>query len=261
MRRRLVRIAVLLLVVGAGVAIAEFVPENSHIKNSAAGGEGPAQAVPTISHHVSPSTRRKIDHALDRFIPAGVARKSLPTAWKLAGPEMRTGSTLKEWERGSSPIPYYPASGKTFHGWTTIDAGPGYVDFNLLVHPQHGAKTSSWVFSGEMVRRGSRWLVNRLYTIAIIQPKKGSNRVIGPQDFGAAGQSSGAVPDKPALGHSWLLVAIGIVGAAFLLPVGFGVASLARSRRARTRYMQGRSDELPPLRRRDEQPPPGERPV
>ena len=142
------------------------------------------------AEHVSPADRRAIDRTLDRFVPAGVARKSPATAWALAGPELKSGSTLAAWKAGNSPIPYYPVLEKTFHTWRTIDVGPRYVVFNLLVHAQPTSHLGSYVFSGEVVKQGDQWLVNRIYTIAIMNPVTKKTHEVGPADFVAPPPSS-----------------------------------------------------------------------
>ena len=150
---------------------------------------------------VSPADRRAIDRTLDRFVPAGVARKSPATAWALAGPELKTGSTLAAWKAGNSPIPYYPVLEKTFHTWRTIDVGPRYVVFNLLVHAQPTSHLGSYVFSGEVVKRGDQWLVNRIYTIAIMNPVTKKTHEVGPADFVAPPPSSQTPNGKSTLRH------------------------------------------------------------
>ncbi len=248
LRRRLTRLGVAVGVAGAIAGVALLVPEPHH-NVAPTGKEGPAQVAPPINKHVSPATRRAIDATLDRFIPAGVARRSPATAWRLAGPELKSGSTLREWRRGVSPIPYYPADNRPYHGWTTIDAGPHWVDFNLLVHPSRGSKTAAWVFSGEMVQRGSRWLVNRLYTIATIErPAKSGPREVGPADFAAGAPSTGPPPRTKSgvIGSAWLLVVVGLVGLVLLVPLLYGLVGLVRGRGVRRRETPGHR-ELPPL--------------
>jgi hypothetical protein len=254
LRRRLLRLGIALAAVGAVAAIVVLVRSPKGPNPAPAKNAPPAQLV-TQSTHVSPADRRAINATLDRFIPAALDRSSPQTAWRLAGPELKGGSTLQQWRRGTSPLPYYPARGKTFHSWTTIDAGPGYVDFSLLVHPKHGAPESSWVFAGAMVKRGGRWLVNGLYTTATMaRPTKTGRHEVGPADFaaGAPGQNGQSTPPptgKGALGKAWLLAAAGAVVLALLFPLAFGVASVIRSRQARRRYARSDPRPLPPLPR------------
>lgn len=210
-----------------------------------------AQLIAKNNTRVSRSERRAINSVLDRFVPAALTHRSMSTAWHLSGPELTGGTSLKQWLHGTSPIPYYPAGGKTFHGWTTIDAGPGYVTFNLLVHPQHGSKVKgAWVFSGEMIRRGQRWLVNRFYTIALLNPPTKSGRhEVGPADFAASAPSTDSSPPTghAVLGTAWLAGIGGVIGLVILFPLGLVVVSLVRNRRRRREYERSRERELPPL--------------
>jgi hypothetical protein len=252
----LVRAGTALAIVGTVTGILVLVRGPKGPSASPAKNAPPAQLV-NQSKHVSAADRREIDRTLDQFIPAALGGRSAQTAWRLAGPELKGGTTLREWRHGTSPIPYYPPRDKTFHSWTTVDAGPTYVDFNLLIHPQHGPKGSSEVFSGQMLKRDGHWVVNGLYTIAVFaRPDKKGRHEVGPADFaaGPAAQSSGSAP--PPSGHSaslgkvWLFAIAGVIVLVLLFPLGLGVASVIRSRRARQRY-QARSEAraLPPLPR------------
>ena len=255
-RRRFFRLAAAVVVVGAIVGIAIGV--RSPKQPSAAPSKNAPQArIVRQSKYVSPADRRAIDQTLDQFVPAALSGTAPATAWRLSGPELRGGTTLSQWRHGTSPIPHYPASGKTFHNWKTVDAGPGYVDFNLLVHPQRGPKGSSEVFAGQMLKRGNRWLVNGLYTIAVFaRPNKTGRHEVGPADYAASPAAQGnANGTPPPSGHSaslsttWLLAGGGVIVLALLFPLGFGVASVIRSRRARRRYMSPERRALPPLPR------------
>jgi hypothetical protein len=256
-RRRVVRVGVVLTVVVTVALIAVLVRSPKQPNPAPAKNAPPAQLVKQ-STHVAAADRRAIDRTLDQFIPAALGASSPQTAWRLAGPELKGGTTLREWRHGTSPIPYYPPRGKTFHNWTIVDSGPGYVDFNLLIHPQrgHGPKGSSEVFSGQMLKHGGRWLVNGLYTVAVFaRPTKTGRHEVGPADFAAGGaaQSSGSAPPpsghSASLGTKWLLVAGGAVLLALLFPLGLGVVSVVKSRRARRRYARPEPRTLPPLPR------------
>lgn len=256
-RRRLVWFGVGLGVAGAVAGIGLLIPNPKQPNPAPARNALPAQLV-THSTHVTRTERQAISATLGRFLRAGLDRSSPATAWRLAGPELKTGSTLRQWRHGTSPIPYFPPRDKTFNDWTPVDAGPRYVVFDhLVVHPRHGPRTSAWIFSGEVVRSGSGWLVNRLYTIAIMRrPTKSGTHQLGPQDYAAPTASAGPPPRNggAALGKSWLLAVVGVIGLALLFPIGFGVASGVRSRRRRRQYAMAHERDLPPLPRTMETP-------
>jgi hypothetical protein len=251
-RRRLFRLGIALTVAGTIASIALSVHSPKQPSSAPAKNAPPAQHLAKRTH-ITPRERRAINATLDRFLGASLDRSSPATAWRLAGPEMKSGSTLREWRAGTSPVPYFPTRENTFGGWETVDAGPNYVVFDhLLVHPKHGSNTSASIFAGEVVKSGSHWLVNRLYTIAVMKrPTKTGTHQVGPQDYaapGASGQGS-AQTSVGTLGKQWLLIVVGLVGLALLFPLGFGAASIVRSRRRRRQYTEHRNRDLPPLPR------------
>jgi hypothetical protein len=246
-RRRLFRGG---LLGGAGLAIvliAVLIPNHQPPNAKPTGNEGPAQLAVVNPHHkVSTADRRAINATLDRFMPAGVARKSMATAWALAGPELKSASTLADWQDGRSPIPYYPVLEKTFHTWRTIDVGPRYVIFNLLVHAQPSSQLGSYVFSGEMVKQRDRWLVNRIYTIAIMNPVTKKTHEIGPADFVAPPPSS-QTPNGKSTNGIGIVPVLAILALILLIPLTFGVVALLRARRWKRMVRAGARTELPPL--------------
>lgn len=224
-----------------------LIPSQSNPPAAPTVNEGPAQlAAQTPNLRVTAAQRRAIDETLDRWVPAGVGRRDMALAWKLSGPELKNGSTLAEWRRGATPIPAYPVGGDAnYHGWDTLDAGRGYVDFNLLVHPRKGAHLGSYVFAGQMVERGGRWLVNRFYTTAIMNPVRGSQHEFGPADVGASQSLAAPPPAKP---HRFGLVPVLVILALVLLvPLGLGVVAFVRARRFKRRARAARRRDLPPL--------------
>ena len=91
------------------------------------------------------------------------------------------------------------------------------------------------------MKQGSHWLVNRLYTIAVMQsPTKAGTHQVGPQDYAAPSSGGGSQSTTATLGKQWLLVIVGLIGLALLFPLGLGIASAVRSRRSRKRYNEGR---------------------
>ena len=251
-RRRLFRVGIVLAVAAAIAGIAVGLPSPKQPNSAPAKNAAPAQHLSRRTR-VTPKERREINATLDTFLGASLDRSSPATAWRLAGPELKTGSSLREWREGTSPVPYFPTREKAFSGWEAVDSGPNYVVFDhLLVHPKHGSQTSSWIFSGEVVKSGSHWLVNRLYTIAVMKrPTKTGTHQVGPQDYAAPSASSQGASQTSGttLGKQWLLVVVGLVGLVLLFPLGFGIASVVRSRRRQKEYLEhrNRSRDLPPL--------------
>lgn len=210
--RRLVRWSIGVAGVGAIVLVFVLVAERKQPGMAATGRPRSAEVVRSVSLRVRPAERRAVDGVLDRFIPAGVGRRSMTTAWRLAGPELRAASTLRQWRNDVSPIPYYPVAGTTFHDWMTLDAGPSFVEFAVKVFPRRGSHLGAWALSGVVVRRGSRWLVDRLYTAETYDP---AGAVTGPPDLIGQPVSSGAPSNRRGLSSGF--------GAAILCAVVIGL--------------------------------------
>jgi hypothetical protein len=155
---------------------------------------------------------------------------------------MRSNTSVAEWRKGTSPIPYFPLRDSTFHSWQTIDAGPRYVLFNLLLHAKAHSGRSPTVFSGELVKEHGRWLVNRLYTIAIM-----STHEVGPADFAAPGSSAQPPAGKPLLKRAALIPIFALLALVLLIPLALGILAFVRARRWRRQVQKDGRTELPPL--------------
>jgi hypothetical protein len=229
------------------VLVFVLVPSHKPANPKPSGNEGPAQLAAVTAHTEVPTVdRQAINKVLDRFIPAGLTRSSPATAWALAGPELRSGSSLAAWRAGNSPIPSYPVLEKTFHTWRTIDAGPRYVVFNLLVHAKPASGLGSYVFSGQMVKQGNQWLVNRIYTIAIMNPVTNKTHEVGPADFVAPPPTS-QTPNGKSTIKVGILPVVSILALVLMIPLSFGVIALVRARRWRRMVRANPRTELPPL--------------
>lgn len=249
MRRRAFWIALAVLAAGVAGGLIAVIPSGKPLNVNPSGKEGPAQTVSDAQVPLTRKNRQEIEALLEKFVPAAVGRKSAATAWALAGPELKASSSLAQWKKGISPVPSYPVREKRFDGWPTIDVEKDQVTLSLLVHPRPGTgDLGDYTFSVQAIKRGDRWLVNRIYTIAINHPVRNGKHEIGPADFGApsvAARSPDSGPTaKPRLGSSWLALLIGLLSLAFVIPLAVGGVILVRSRRARRRRGE---ESLPPL--------------
>lgn len=242
-RRRVLILGAVLLVAGGIAAGLASVPNTTPGSGAPTTDEGPAQLANSTNVKLSRADRIAIDDLLAKFVPAAVKRQSATLAWSLAGPELKAASTLADWKKGNSPVPYFPAREKTFTGWPTVDVERNAVVLNLLVHPTKGHESlGDYTFAVEAIRSHHRWLVNRLYTIAINQKPKGGPREFGPADVAAQGQGRTPPAKEPSLSRSWFLpVLFGLV-AALAAPFLVGAFFFVRSRRRRRRHS---AEELP----------------
>jgi hypothetical protein len=236
------------IALAAVLAIALLIPNHKPANPEARGAQGSAQlAAAGPKARLLPADRRAINVLLDRFMPAALTRRDPAAAWALAGPELRSGSTLAAWRAGTSPVPYYPVLEKSFHHWQTIEVGPRYVIFNILLHAVPRSHLGSFVFSGEVVKRGGRWLVNRIYTIAIMNQEPSKTHEVGPADFKAPPPTSQTPSSSPALGNLGIVPVVLIIGLVLLIPLGLGIGAFVRARRWRRMIRASGRTELPPL--------------
>jgi hypothetical protein len=231
-RRRFIWLLVAAIPITVIVLVVVLVPERSGIADEITVDEGPAQLADTHVYHLSAADRAKIDALLDRFIPAAVERRSAATAWALAGPELRASSSLAQWRLGNTPVPEYPARGTKFHYWTIVYVGKRELLFNILLHPRAGVKIPSYELSGQVIRHGTGWRVNRLYTIATFShPSSKRTEVVGPNDYAASSGSASPATQHARLSRLYAIPLFLIFGGAALVPLGFGLVALVRSRR------------------------------
>ena len=244
MRRRAYFGAALLVVAGGVAGGIAAIPSTTPGNPNPTTNEGPAQLATSTNVPLSAANRRAIDSLLAKFVPAAVGRRSATLAWSLAGPELKASSTLAQWKKGSSPVPAFPVKEKTFTGWPTMDVERNQVTLSLLVHPVKGKEgLGDYTFAVQAIRNRGRWLVNRLYTIAINHPPRGGLREFGPADLGAQGTGRTPPAKQPSLGRSWFLpVLFGLV-AALAAPFLIGGFFFVRSRRRR----RLRHEEMPGL--------------
>jgi hypothetical protein len=247
-RRRLAWIGALVVAGAVAAGVALVIPSPKPENPNPTGNEGPAQVVTNTSVRLTGADRRAIDALLAKFVPAAVGRKSATEAWALAGPELKASTTLSDWKAGNSPVPAYPVKERTFTGWPTVDVERNQVTLSLLVHPATRRQIlGDYTFSVQAIRLHHRWLVNRIYTVAINHPVRGSQREIGPADFNAPSAGRGQPTGKPRLASTWLLPVVAILSVALLAPLAIGVAVFIRSRRRRRRLIAEGRTELPPL--------------
>jgi len=235
-RRRALWVALPLVVSGVVAAVVFSIPNTTPGSGKPTKDEGPAQLATNTTVRLKPADRVAIDKLLAKFVPAAVGRQSATLAWALAGPELKAASTLAQWKKGVSPVPAFPVKEKTFTGWPTMDVERNQVTLSLIVHPVKGKESlGDYTFAIEAIRSHKKWLVNRLYTIAINHPPRGGLREFGPADVAAQGQGRTPPAKQPSLSRSWFLPVlfgmVAVLGAPFLIGGFFFVRSRRRRRR------------------------------
>ena len=184
---------------------------------------------------LTPSIRRGIDETLARFVPAAVTRKDPALAWQLAGPDLRAGSSRRDWLHGNMPVYQFPWRGDTagLKGWIPFFTYRNHVGFDLLLQPTKRSQKGAMAVSVDLVRRGHRWLVNYWNVTAIMTGPKERAYVTGVPDYGPGGVTAKGFYQQPRydeakLGAAWLLLPVGIV-----VGLALGITGYALRRRRR----------------------------
>jgi len=99
------------------------------------------------------------------------------------------------------------------------------VILDILVHPKDPTRLGTWVFSAQVVKSKGRWLVNRIYTIAVMNPPTRpptETHELGPADYAAppaGGTSRGKISKPTIIGKKGLIPGLIVVGLILLIPI------------------------------------------
>lgn len=229
-RRRAVWVAALATVVAATAAVIVLLPKGTPDKQTLRPG---AQVVSTPRTVKLTSERRHaINDVLDRFIPAAVERREPLRALPLVTHDFRAGVSSDDWARGNLPVFPYSTRSDRFHDWRLNYSYPREVSVELLLHPAPKETLGPIAYTAVFKQVHSRWLIDSFVTSASFAPTTKPSKVVAAPDFSPLAEGRG----KAQLSTRWLLVPAGILVLIVLIPVGFGIAHLRRSRRAWRTY-------------------------
>ena len=253
-RRRLIKSAVVL-------AIFPLVYLGIHFSN---GGNPENPNGPQVADYVQPkrspfteAEQRAVHPVLAQFIRYAVARENPAKAWDVAGPDLRSGLTRKEWDTGAIPVVNYPASHKGLGSWSYVKYSyANTVGLEVFVFPKPGSGYSAMTAAAE-VRKTSdgRWQVNywmperfhgpapvsakskptkppKKVALAAAKKKSGSHK-------SAASASSEPNPNQPRVSGAWLALPIAILSLIIVAPLTLLLIGVIRNRRAAARESLG----------------------
>jgi len=105
-------------------------------------------------------------HALVlRFVKTAVARKNLAESYRLIGPGLKEGYTLKQWVAGNVTVVPYPVDKTTTLAfekpdWTYANAVRFQVHILTTDRPRQVAQAGVYDFYVDLVKWNKRWVVN-----------------------------------------------------------------------------------------------------
>lgn len=95
-----------------------------------------------------------------RFLETAVVRKNLAESYNLVGPNLKGGSTLKQWTSGSNTVVPYPANNAKTTAFLVKTSQPNYLLLWVNLVPKRGSGYKPQSFSVELDKLNGRWLVN-----------------------------------------------------------------------------------------------------
>lgn len=117
------------------------------------------------------------------FIRTAVARKNLPKAWKLTHPQLRTGTSYKEWLTGNIPVIPYPVGSVDSTLFKVTEQYKNEILLDVALIPKQGVKADPALFKMGLLHVGEpgdqHWLVNYWMT-AYANPVRSLGGAGGP---------------------------------------------------------------------------------
>jgi hypothetical protein len=244
-RRRAAWIAALVLAAAAVVGVA-LATRHSGGHEQAAPSSPAANPAAERTVPLAAADRRRIVRVVSRFVATAVARRT-GASFGLVTPDFRGGTTRSQWARGDTPVYRYPADLRSARTPRVVGSYPNDVLVNLLLQPRKGAKTGPILFSIELKRQHSRWLVDafsplEVFSAPSIPTPRAVPKLKVPHQTAAKPESGF---DRGRLSTKWLLLPVGIFLLIVVILVGLAVRSWLTARRAERAY--GGRKTLPPL--------------
>ena len=226
-------------VVGGALAIGFIWPNTAPPENTKPTG-GPIKiAVPPKKVPLKVRERAAALAVASRFIDTAVARKNVDRAWGLVTPTLRAGYTRKQWDTANLPgIPPFPVAEARWRLQFSDEKGIG---FTMALFPTKASHQQAAVFMIGLHKVGAgkhrHWLVDNWQAAPTT-----ASQVMG----GGAGSAGGvldqvtprvtATSSKAKESPIWLLIPVGLLSLALLIPAGIAGTNWYRDRRARALF-------------------------
>jgi hypothetical protein len=168
---------------------------------------------------LTPADRKAISRSIDIFVNHAVKRHDVAKSFDVTAPELRAGTTRKQWATGNIPAYPYPARG-TSHGWTILYVTKDEVAVNLILRPKPGVRMRGILFNVYLRPAHGKWLIDSFMPAATINTELfgGAARVTSVRDF-SPGAQSGGPHGKPLVSIDYAVIPVAVLG---LLLLGLG---------------------------------------
>jgi hypothetical protein len=238
-RRRLIWLTVTAGVVGGALAIGFTWPNTAPPEHTSPEG-GPINVAPEPKK-VALKTRERVAalSVASRFVDTAVARNNVDRAWELVTPTMRAGYTRKQWDTADLPgIPPFPVASARWRLQFSDEKGVG---FTLALFPTKASHQQAQVFMIGLHKVGAgthrHWLVDNWQAA----PTTGGLTASGGGSGGGGmldqiSPRVTATSSKAKESPIWLLIPVGLLSLALLIPAGIAGTNWYRNRRARALF-------------------------
>ena len=248
-RRRLIKIAVVLAIVPLAYLGIHY-STGGHRENA----NGPVipNPVQPKSSPFTPAEKQAVRPVLASFIRHAVARQDPGKAWDLAGPDLREGSSQKQWDKGKMPVVPYPAADRGLGDWSYVKYSyTNSVGLEVFLFPKPGSGESAITADAEVVKdKQGKWYVNYWMEERSHGPpalsaaqKKAEKKAAAGSAKGAKTHRTAAQQEEPVVQATrtkglWLAVPLGLLSLIILGPLTAMIVIWLRNRREQRRMMR-----------------------
>ena len=218
---------------------------------------------PTVANYKAPTParftkakQRAVHRVLAEFIRTAVGREDPARSWDLSAPSLKEGVSRKEWNQGKLPVVPYPALHKGLGQWDYVEYSyKKTVGLEVFLFPKPGSGYAALTADVELVKgRSGQWLVDYWMPKKFHGPpalaksagkpkakkitrKAAGKRSHAPNKAKAAPAASAQADYRaPHASHWYWIIPIAILSLILLVPAGFGIVQLRRSRKAKREY-------------------------
>ena len=252
-RRRLLFFGLPLLLAGPLIYLGVHLSTPGN-PGKANGPEVPNYKAPTPAPFTK-AKQREVRRVLASFISSAVARENPAQSWNLAAPSLKEGVTRKEWNRGDLPVVPYPALHKGLGQWDYVEYSyRNAVGLEVFLFPRPGSGYSALTADVELVRDNGRWLVDYWMpkkfhgppaVAKSAKPARPRRQAAGKRRYSPKAKTTAApkptqLYTKPRQSRLYWIIPVAILSLVLLVPIGFGIMTMLRNRKAVREYANWR---------------------
>jgi hypothetical protein len=235
-RRRRLRWLLVTACVAAGLAaVAIRYPNTAKIEPSVTSDGSPSVYVQPRSVPLTGARKEAAAQVARAFIVDAVLRIDPAAAWKLVTPSLREGTAPGDWRQGNIPVVPFDKNVLKKVKWNLWYSYSDRVGFEvgLIPKPGGGEQVTKFTLELSQVGRGSRghWLVSSWLPAATLEP--------APPSAKPGSAAPGYAGPRGRLGARWLVIPLGLLVLAVLVPLGVATREWRRGVRAARSHRSG----------------------